>query len=361
MPDIKEKKIINKLCLISFSNNADHQNVVYSMYKALKNQTEVYTIGIMNPKSKSATFDDHNIYCNCPERPGIGKGTFRVDVLLSIARTIKREKITHLYFESQHLWNAALMVLCLQCEKIVAVHDVIPHDGNKAMDLCNYVTCHMANHIILRNTMFKEELSRRCKIPQEKISCLELWRDLPPYSIPRNTGVFLCFGRIRKYKGFDRLLKIVSGTPKVSYRIVGEPDEESKVLVNQLKQYSNVTVIDREVSDQEMIEEFEKADWLVLPYATATQSGVIVDAYLHARPVIAFNVGAISEQIIEGYNGHLVAENDISEFISTIKKVNDYTPNELEYYSRNAYQFAKERYSASAAADKFMQIIFGTK
>ena len=47
MPDIKEKKIINKLCLISFSNNADHQNVVYSMYKALKNQTEVYTIGIM--------------------------------------------------------------------------------------------------------------------------------------------------------------------------------------------------------------------------------------------------------------------------------------------------------------------------
>ena len=83
MPDIKEKKIINKLCLISFSNNADHQNVIYSMYKALKNQTEVYTIGIMNPKSKSATFDDHNIYCNCPERPGIGKGTFRVDVLLS--------------------------------------------------------------------------------------------------------------------------------------------------------------------------------------------------------------------------------------------------------------------------------------
>ena len=358
MPNIKEKKIVNKLCLISFSNNSDHQNVVYSMYKALKNQTEVYTIGIVNPKSDSACFDDHNIYCNCPERPGIGKGTFRVDVLLSIARTIKREKITHLYFESQHIWNAALMALCPQCQKIVAVHDVIPHDGNKAMDLSNYVTCHMANHIILRNTIFKEELSRRYKISQEKISCLELWRDFPIYSKPKNTGILLCFGRIRKYKGFDKLLQIVTATPEISYRIVGEPDEESKVLVNQLKQCSNVVVIDHEVSDQEMIEEFEKADWLVLPYATATQSGVIVDAYLHARPVIAFNVGAISEQIIEGYNGHLVAENDVSGFVSAIKKVNGYTPNGLERYSRNAYQFAKERYSASAVADKFMQIIF---
>lgn len=358
MPNIKEKKIVNKLCLISFSNNSDHQNVVYSMYKVLKNQTEVYTIGIVNPKSDSACFDEHNIYCNCPERPGIGKGTFRVDVLLSIARTIKREKITHLYFESQHIWNAALMALCPQCQKIVAVHDVIPHDGNKAMDLSNYVTCHMANHIILRNTMFKEELSRRYKISQEKISCLELWRDFPIYSKPKNTGILLCFGRIRKYKGFDKLLQIVTATPEVSYRVVGEPDEESKVLVNQLKQCSNVVVIDHEVSDQEMIEELEKADWLILPYATATQSGVIVDAYLHARPVIAFNVGAISEQIIEGYNGHLVAENDVSGFVSAIKKVNGYTPNKLERYSQNAYQFAKERYSASAVADKFMQIIF---
>lgn len=357
MPNIKEKKIVNKLCLISFSNNSDHQNVVYSMYKALKNQTEVYTIGIVNPKSDSACFDDHNIYCNCPERPGIGKGTFRVDVLLSIARTIKREKITHLYFESQHIWNAALMALCPQCQKIVAVHDVIPHDGNKAMDLSNYVTCHMANHIILRNTMFKEELSRRYKISQEKISCLELWRDFPIYSKPKNTGILLCFGRIRKYKGFDKLLQIVTATPEVSYRVVGEPDEESKVLVNQLKQCSNVVVIDHEVSDQEMVQEFKNADWLVLPYTAATQSGVIVDAFLHARPVIAFDVGAISEQVVDGMNGRLVKKNDVDEFVRAVREVYAYTEETLAEYSKNAHDFAYKRYSAEAAAEKFLKIV----
>lgn len=353
--------MIDKLCLVSFSNNADHQNVIYSMYKALKETIDVYTLGIINPKSTIATFEEHNIYCHCPERPGIGKRTFRIDILIALANKIKKEKITHLYFESQHIWNAALMALCPQCQKIVAVHDVIPHDGNKAMALSNFITCQMADRIVLRNRMYKDELAKQYNVAERKIHCLDLWRSLASYTKPQYSGVFLYFGRIRKYKGLDNFIKIVASTPEIFYRVVGKPDEESKVLVNQLKQYSNVTVIDREVSDQEMIEEFKKADWLVLPYATATQSGVIVDAYLHARPVIAFNVGAISEQIIEGYNGHLVAENDVSEFVSTIKKVNSYTQNELDYYSQNAYQFAKERYSASAAADEFMQIIFDVK
>lgn len=345
----------DKLCLITFSNNADHQNVVYSMYKALKRKVEVYTVGIVNPKSDSAIFDDHNIYCNCPERPGIGKGTFRISVLLSLARRIRKEGITHLYFESQHLWNAALMALCPQCRKIVAVHDVIPHDGNKAMDLSNFVTCQMADHIILRNRMFKETLCKRLKVPMEKISCQELWRDHPPYAAPHCTGVFLFFGRIRRYKGLDKLVQIVKATPESSYRIVGEPDEESRPLVEDLKRLPNAQVIDREVSDREMVRELENADWLVLPYTAATQSGVIVDAFLHGRPVIAFDVGAIPEQVTDGYNGRLVPEGDVDGFIKAVREVSTSTAEELGTYSRNAYQFAYERYSAEAAAESFLK------
>ena len=225
------------------------------------------------------------------------------------------------------------------------------------MDLSNFVTCQMADHIILRNKMFKEELSRRCKVSMEKITCLELWRDFPIYSKPKNTGILLCFGRIRKYKGFDKLLQIVTATPEVSYRVVGEPDEESRPLVEQLKRCANAVVIDREVSDQEMVQEFKNADWLVLPYTTATQSGVIVDAFLHARPVIAFDVGAISEQVVDGLNGRLVKENDVDGFVRAIREVRQYSPEYLNAYSEGAYRFAYERYSAEAAAEKFLEVV----
>ena len=347
----------NKLCLITFSNNADHQNVIYSMYKALKGKVDVYTIGIVNPKSDSACFDDHNIYCNCPERPGIGKGTFRLSVLFSLARKVKKEGITHLYFESQHLWNAALMALCPQCRKIVAVHDVIPHDGNKAMDLSNFVTCQMADHILLRNQKYKELLSKRFKVPLDKISSQDPWRELQPFFHPKHTGVFLCFGRIRKYKGFDKLVQIVKATPEISYRIVGEPDEESKPLVEELKACPNAQVVDREVSDQEMVSEFENADWMVLPYTAATQSGVIVDSLIRSKPVIAFNVGAISEQIVDGYNGRLIPEGDVDAFVCAVREAHSYTEEELRKYSENAYRFAYERYSAEAASRKFAENI----
>lgn len=345
----------DKLCLITFSNNADHQNVIYSMYKALKDKVEIFTVGIVNPKSDSATFDDHNIYCNCPERPGIGKGTFRIHVLISLARRIKKEGITHLYFESQHLWNAALMALCPQCKKIVAVHDVIPHDGNRAMDLSNYVTCHMADHILLRNQKYKDLLSTRFKIPMEKISSQEPWREFKVFSKPGHNGVMLCFGRIRRYKGFDKLAQIVEATPDITYRIVGEPDEESMPLVKRLKEYSNVQVIDREVSDQEMDQEFENADWLVLPYTSATQSGVIVDAFLRSRPVIAFDVGAIAEQVMDGYNGRLVPEGDVEAFVKAVREAVEMPEEELITYAKNAHQFAYERYSAESAASRFLE------
>ena len=53
---MKEKKI----CLITFSNNADHQNTVYSMFNALYPEHEVYTIGIINPKTNIAPHTKNN-------------------------------------------------------------------------------------------------------------------------------------------------------------------------------------------------------------------------------------------------------------------------------------------------------------
>ena len=255
---MKEKKI----CLITFSNNADHQNTVYSMFNALYPEHEVYTIGIINPKTNIAPHTKNNYYVNCPDRPGIGKGTFNLKVLFEIKNIIDANNIDIIYFESQHIWNMFIMLLCPFKRTVVAVHDVIPHDGNKAMTLANYVTCHLSNGVILRNYMYKNTLSQKYKIKSEKITCFELWRDYPEKVEPSYSNQFLYFGRIRKYKGFELFAKIIEKTPHIKYRIVGEADEESKYLVDYVRNFENVSLVEYEVSDSQMIEEFKCADWV---------------------------------------------------------------------------------------------------
>ena len=347
-----------KICLITFSNNSDHQNVIYSMFLALQNNQDVYTIGISNPKSSIAPHTERNFYFDCPQRPGIERDTFQLSVLKEIATTIRREKIHYIYFESMHIWNAMLMLLCPQCKKIVAVHDVIPHDGNRAMALCNFVTCHMSNRIVLRNQKYKKALSKKYHIPEDKIFCFQPWRYFPPIKPSSHSGKFLCFGRIRRYKGFDLLEKVVKATPQVQYQIVGEPDEESIPLVRKLMAYKNVEVVDREVSDAEMEIYFTNADWIILPYSAATQSGVIVDACRFSRPVISFNVGAISEQVKNGVSGFLVPQGDTQAFADIVKEAAALSKEEVERFSQEAYQFGCNKYAASAVAKYFLEIIY---
>lgn len=350
---MKEKKI----CLITFSNNADHQNTVYSMFNALRPNHNVYTIGIINPKTNIAPHTKNNFYVNCPDRPGIEKGTFNFKVLFEIKKIIDRNKIDVIYFESQHIWNMFVMLLCPFKRKVVAVHDVIPHDGNKAMTLANYVTCHLSNGVILRNHMFKKTLSEKYKLKPEKIACFELWREYPEKTEPSYSNTFLYFGRIRKYKGFDLFAKIIEKTPNIKYRIVGEADKESKYLVDYVRNFRNVSLVEYEVSDSQMIEEFKSADWVVLPYSNATQSGVITDACRYARPVISFNVGAIKEQVENGKTGFLINAGDVDKFAEKINEVNAFSKDELKKFSDNAYSFGYKKYAADYFADKFFELM----
>ena len=352
---------MEKICLITFSNNADHQNVIYSMFEALAKKADVYTIGIANPKSSIAPHTEKNYYFDCPERPGIEAKTFRIDTVRKMAKLIRDRHIRYLYFESLHVWNILLMLMCPQCVRIEAVHDVVPHDMSKTVVMCTRLACAVADHAVLRNEKYRQLLSDEYALPLSKITCFAPWRSFPAEQSSTHSGKFLCFGRIRKYKGLDKLEEIIKQTPTVSYQIVGEPDAESRAIVEALKRYQNVEMVDREVSDQQMIACFHEADWIVLPYASATQSGVIADAYRLSRPVIAFDVGAIGEQIENGVTGFLIEAGNVGAFAAAVKKAAEMSPIETEQFSRNAYRKGYGKYAAAAVADSFLSAITSVK
>jgi glycosyltransferase involved in cell wall biosynthesis len=129
--------------------------------------------------------------------------------------------------------------------------------------------------------------------------------------------IVLYFGLIRPYKGLDILIKGL-GTIKHDFDdytalILGEAYEDSQKYVDLIKSegISSYTIFRNEfISDSELPLYFAAADVLVLPYRTATQSGIVGIALQMERPVIATKVGGLGEYIQEGETGYLVEPED---------------------------------------------------
>lgn len=349
-----------KVLLVTFSDNADHQDTIIGLYEQIQSIYDTYLLVIKTPKVPLIE-SDHTWLVDCPKRPGVEKKTFDFVTLHSIIRKIKRENFDAIYFESLHVWNVPIMMALKKCvRKYQVIHEVIPHEGDKqvkGVDFMNKVVCKVADVIVLRNKKYINEMIDRYKVKSEKVKYLELWRRYPEFTQPIHSGRVLFFGRINPYKGADNLLKIVQRCPNVSFDVVGRVDPQMEFVVEKLKSEPNVHINNEYVSDSEMREVFINADWIIVPYNSASQSGIIIDAYKYSRPVIAFNVGAISEQVDDGKSGFLIEAGDNDAFSQKI--IDSLAMSQMRYDAMCtfAYNFGSEKYSAIGAVQRFRNLL----
>lgn len=348
-----------KLLLITFSDNADHQEVLYSLFEELKKtDIDVSAIGIKNPKVPCI---DGVEYVDAPLRPGICKGTFNCSELLRVIRLINQGQFDMIYFETLHTWNIPIWLLHGSKTKIVqAVHDVEPHEGDssvKTVELINRVAVKCVDKVLLRNQKFIPVLKEKYCVEEKKIVSLDPWRRFPEFQGVSHSHRVLFFGRINEYKGIEYLPEIVRNCKEIQFDIVGKVDSAVANIVEELKKFDNVNLCTEYVSDEQMIEYFNQCDFVILPYKSASQSGVVLDANKFGRPVIAFSVGAISNQIVDNQNGILVDAGDVASFVNAIKRMMTLSDCDLDAFSRRAYDYAYERFSSVKASRRFIDEI----
>jgi len=124
--------------------------------------------------------------------------------------------------------------------------------------------------------------------------------------------VALFFGYVRHYKGLDLLL---AAWPRVRRRrpaklvVAGEFYEDPapyRTLALAAGGEPHVRMLDRYLADDDVEAVFRAADVAVLPYRSATQSGVTHVAYALGVPVITTDVGGLAETVVAGETGLVV-------------------------------------------------------
>ena len=128
----------------------------------------------------------------------------------------------------------------------------------------------------------------------------------------------LFFGLIRTYKGLDILLEAFRMLPdEYQLIIAGEPYgsfEKYQKIIDSIPGKERISMNLKYIKDSEVTDYFSAADVAVLPYRSATQSGISSVSYHFEVPMIVTDVGGLKETIGERGTG-LVAPDCTPEAI----------------------------------------------
>jgi len=232
----------------------------------------------------------------------------------------------------------------LRC--IVECHNVFPHESTPFDRLLLKFALPPADAFITHSR--EEEADLLPLVPGKRISVASLptpGEFFGGTNHARDGRTILFFGKVRKYKGLDVLL---AAMPKVLSQIdcqlliVGEfydSIERYRELIHKLELEQDVHIDSRYVPNEEVVGIFDRADVLVLPYLSATQSAVAQIALRNGLPLIASRTGGLSEVVIENVNGLLFPPGNSNALADKI----------ISYFSNNSGPaFAKNIISSSA-------------
>lgn len=183
---------------------------------------------------------------------------------------------------------------------------------------------------------------------------IDFWSDEDQDS-EKIAGRVVSVGALKEVKGHDVLIrafrKVVDGTPDASLQIVGDGPERERYesLINDLGLSQHVTITGW-LSKEEVRDKLHRASLFVLPSRNEGFGLALVEAMAVGMPVVASNVGGITE-VTEGTGARLVTPDNEDELAeSLIAALKD------TKWRQNATQEGIERVQAlshSATVDQY--------
>lgn len=250
---------------------------------------------------------------------------------------------------------------------VMIADNIVPHERRPFDELFTRWILQRTDAFLVMSASVEADLLERVRAP--------LWRRVPhPVYSQYATGlaqpeakerlglagdVLLFFGFIRRYKGLDTLIEAMPEILRVrplTLVVAGEfyePAEPYRSRIAELGLGDRVRLLDRYLPDEEVRTLFAAADVAVLPYRSATQSGVIPVAYAAGCPVITTEVGGLPEFVDEGRSGHTVPPEDPRALADAVRRF--FAAGGRAAYAEGVRETAK-RYSWERLADAVLEL-----
>lgn len=264
---------------------------------------------------------------------------------------------------------AALLTLIkrnLSCKIVMICHNVIEHESHSFKQLASKFILLKADRLI---TQSKDETVKLKKLlgPHTKIITAfhPTYRELGKKTFDKEEvrkklnlqgHVILFFGFVREYKGLGVLLDAmprICENRDVTLLIAGEFWSDKQKYIDKINNYNisgNVKIVDTYIANEDVGMYFTASDLVILPYLSVSGSGISQLAYGYDRPVIASQIGSLTEVVRDGENGRLVPPGKSESLAQAV--IESLAPESLSRLTHNAVR-TKERFSWNS----FVQII----
>lgn len=357
---------MNKIILLYLGTTGAGPAYAYEMAKALSSKSNVIAIVSSYSENINTWRKEHSLNSNLKifeVKTFHGKiefvnSLFHKGIFKKIADVIKLEKPDFIYTPMNHFWHKRILKYTKDIQSIHTIHDVVLHKGENGLlnRLLNYCFAVKGNGYVVLNEDYKELVAKKYQVDKRYVECIP-HACFKSYGTPSSLDLhqynrILFFGRIIKYKGIDILINSFNKIKNkdIQLLIAGNGDFEEykeKCASNQ-----NIETKIGWIKDEEVKDLFKNIDVVVLPYISASQSGVIPLAYSFGKPVIVTDIGALATQVVKNKTGLVIPVNDTEALSNAIDSIFSDSDN-LRIMKDYSFKYSNDN-SWDKSADKLL-------
>lgn len=173
--------------------------------------------------------------------------------------------------------------------------------------------------------------------------------------------VLLFFGLIRRYKGLDLLInampEIIARVPEAHLLIAGEFYEDRDLYdaaIAQSGASDRITLHAEYVPNDQVAQWFSASDVVVLPYRSATNSGIVQIANNFLVPAIVTDVGSLSEVVLDDRTGFVISDSHPTTIADAVQRM--FEPGRIKAFAAQI-RVERARYSWDAFVNAMEDLV----